>query len=50
MKCLSGYIAPSELCDFLKTKSIDLLTYPRILDALLAFKDSENKSFCEFNI
>ena len=45
MKCLSRYIVPSELCDFLKTKSIDLLIYPRVLDALFAFKTVKTKAF-----
>lgn len=45
VKCLSRYIVPSELCDFLKTKSIDLLIYPRVLDALFAFKTVKTKAF-----
>lgn len=48
MKCLSRYIMSSKLCDFLKTKNIDLLFHPRILDALFAFKAVKTKAFVTF--
>lgn len=48
MKCLSRYIMSSKLCDFLKTKNIDLLFHPRILDALFAFKAAKTKAFVTF--
>lgn len=48
MKCLSSYIMSSKLCDFLKTKNIDLLFHPRILDALFAFKAVKTKAFVTF--
>jgi hypothetical protein len=50
MKCLSKYIMPTELHDFLKTKTVDLLVYPRILEALFAFRTVKTESFCEFNV
>lgn len=48
VKCQSRYIMSSKLCDFLKTKTIDLLIYPQILVALFAFKAPKTKAFVNF--
>lgn len=45
LKCLSRYIRPNELYDFLKTKIIDWLIYPRILEALYVFKTIKQSAF-----
>lgn len=46
---VSGYIMPTELYDFLKMRTVDLLMYPRFLEALFACKTVKTKCFCELN-